>query len=155
MSATVHILITRIPSTLHFFAEWLGYVDFKTTKPLIQASKPVSCPSFLLYINKKEIYRIHTVRKMDLILRSIERRPQMQFSIARRFMLQLLRRYCVRFCKMRNFTLGAPCLGKLKNTGGRRTNNLWIYCLQLHHCATVTCETEAISSININIFRPI
>ncbi len=37
----------------------------------------------------------HTVCKMDLILRSIERRPQMQFSMARRFMLQLLRRYSV------------------------------------------------------------
>jgi hypothetical protein len=49
-----------------------------------------------------------TVRKMDLILRSIERRPQMQFSMARRFMLQLLRRYSVKFCKMRNFTLGPP-----------------------------------------------
>ena len=50
----------------------------------------------------------HTVRKMDLILRPIERRPQMQFSIARRFKLKLLRRYSVKFCKMRNFTLGAP-----------------------------------------------
>jgi hypothetical protein len=34
----------------------------------------------------------YTVRKMDLILRPIERRPQMQFSMARRFKLQLLRR---------------------------------------------------------------
>jgi hypothetical protein len=34
----------------------------------------------------------HTVRKMDLILRSIEQRPQMQLSLARRFKLQLLRR---------------------------------------------------------------
>jgi hypothetical protein len=50
----------------------------------------------------------YTVRKTDLILRSIERRPQMQFSMARRFMLQLLRRYSVKFCKMHNFTLGAP-----------------------------------------------
>jgi hypothetical protein len=69
----------------------------------------------------------------------------MQFSMARRFMLQLLRRYSVKFCKMRNLMLGAPCIGKLKNTGGRRTNNLWIYCLQLYHCATVTCKMEAIS----------
>jgi hypothetical protein len=50
----------------------------------------------------------HTVRKMDLILRSIEQRPLMQFSMARRFMLQLLPRYSVKFCKMRNFTLGTP-----------------------------------------------
>jgi hypothetical protein len=49
-----------------------------------------------------------TVRKMDRILRSIERRPQMQFSMARRFKLQLLCRYSVKFCKMRSFTLGEP-----------------------------------------------
>ncbi len=36
--------------------------------------------------------RMSTVRKMDLILRPIERRPQMQFSMVRRFKLQLLRR---------------------------------------------------------------
>ncbi len=49
---------------------------------------------------------VYTVRKMDLILRPIERRPQMQFSMARRFKLQLLRRYSVKFfSKMRNFTL--------------------------------------------------
>ncbi len=68
----------------------------------------------------------HTVRKMDLILRSIKRRPQMQFSMARRFKLQLLRRYSVKFSKMRNFTLGTPWLGKLKNTGRRRTTILRI-----------------------------
>jgi hypothetical protein len=51
---------------------------------------------------------IYTVRKMDLILRSIQRRPQMQFSMAHRFKLQLLRRYSVKFSKMRNFTLGSP-----------------------------------------------
>ncbi len=49
-----------------------------------------------------------TVRKMDLILRPIELRPQMQFSMARRFKLQLLSRYSVKFSKMRNFTLGMP-----------------------------------------------
>jgi hypothetical protein len=32
--------------------------------------------------------RVCTVRKMDLILRSIQRRPQMQFSMARKFTLQ-------------------------------------------------------------------
>jgi hypothetical protein len=50
----------------------------------------------------------YTVRKIDLILRPIERRPQMQFSMASRFKLQLLRRYSVKFSKMRNFTLGTP-----------------------------------------------
>ncbi len=47
-----------------------------------------------------------TVRKMDLILRSIERRPQMQFSMGCRFNLQLFRRYGVKFSKMHNFMLG-------------------------------------------------
>jgi hypothetical protein len=51
---------------------------------------------------------IYTVRKMDLILRPIERRPQMQFSMSRRFKLQLLRRYSVKFYKMRKITLGPP-----------------------------------------------
>ncbi len=41
----------------------------------------------------------------------------MQFSMARKFKLQLLRRYSVKISKMRNFTLGMPGLGKLKNTG--------------------------------------
>ncbi len=50
----------------------------------------------------------------------------MQFSMARKFKLQLLRRYSVKFSKMRNFTLGMPGLGKLKNTGWRRTKILQI-----------------------------
>jgi hypothetical protein len=87
--------------------------------------------------------QMHTVCKMDLILRPIERRPQMQFSMARRFKLQLLRRYSVKFYKMRNITLGPPWLDKLKNTGGRRTSILWICSLWLYHCATATCDTRA------------
>ncbi len=85
-----------------------------------------------------------TVRKMDLILRPIERRPQMQFSMARRFKLQLLRRYSVKFSKMHKFALGTPWLGKLKNTGRRRTSILRICSLWLWHCATVTCDTRAV-----------
>ncbi len=42
---------------------------------------------------------------MDLILRSIERMLQTQLSMARKFKLQVLRRYNVKFSKMRNFTL--------------------------------------------------
>ncbi len=42
---------------------------------------------------------------MDLILRPIERTPQMQFSMARRFKLQLLRRCSVKFYKMRNIDI--------------------------------------------------
>jgi hypothetical protein len=38
-------------------------------------------------IEKGERLAIYSVRKMDLILRSIERRPQMLFSMARRFKL--------------------------------------------------------------------
>ncbi len=70
--------------------------------------------------------RIHTVRKMDLILRSIERMLQTQLSMARRFKLHVLRRYNVKFYKMRNFTLETLRLDKLKSTGGRRTNISWI-----------------------------
>jgi hypothetical protein len=38
----------------------------------------------------------YTVRKMGLILRSIERMLKMQFSMARKFTLQPLRRYDVK-----------------------------------------------------------
>jgi hypothetical protein len=38
----------------------------------------------------------HTVRKMDLILRSLERMLKTQFSMARKFTLQPLRRYDVK-----------------------------------------------------------
>jgi hypothetical protein len=51
----------------------------------------------------------------------------MQFSMARRFKLQLLRRYSVKFSKMRNFTLETLRLDKLNSTGGRRTNIPWNY----------------------------
>ena len=78
---------------------------------------------------------------MDLILRSIERMLQTQLSMARRFKLQVLRRYNVKFSKMRNFTLETPRLDKLKSPGGRRTNIPWIYSsLGLYHCATGTHE---------------
>ncbi len=93
-----------------------------------------------------------TVRKMDLILRSTEWRPQMQFSMARRFMLQLLRRNNVKFCKMLNFTLCAPWLGNLKNTGGRRTSILQICSPRLFHWATGTHTKRAKFYINIHIF---
>ncbi len=76
-------------------------------------AKSYTMKGFLIH---EEIHKYfhHTVRKMDLILRPIERRPQMQFSMARRFKLQLLRRYGVKFYKMRNFTIGPPWLGKTK-----------------------------------------
>ncbi len=89
----------------------------------------------------------HTFRKMDLILHPIEQRPQMQFSMARTFKLQLLRRYSLKFSKMRNFTLGTPWPGKLKNTGGSRTSILWICSLWLYHCTTVTCDMQYFKNI--------
>ena len=75
----------------------------------------------------RKVYPNYTVRKMDLILRSIERMLQTQLSMARRFKLQVLRRYNVKFSKMHNFTLDTQRLDKLKSTGGRRTNIPWIY----------------------------
>ncbi len=84
-----------------------------------------------------------TVRKMDLILSPIERRPQMQFSMARRFKLQLLRRYSIKFSKMCNFTFETLRLDKLKSTGGRWTNIPWIYSPWLYHCTTGTHVMKA------------
>jgi hypothetical protein len=52
---------------------------------------------------------------------------QTQLSMARRFKLQVLRRYNVKFSKMHNFTLETLRLDKLKSTGRRRTNIPWIY----------------------------
>jgi hypothetical protein len=54
MDVSYCILFARIPSTLHFFAEWLGYVDFKMTKPLIQAFNPISCPSVTVHKQKRK-----------------------------------------------------------------------------------------------------
>ncbi len=65
---------------------------------------PVSCEGSS---KQQERRRIHTVRKKDLILRSIERRPQMQFCMACKFPLWWFRRYSVKHSKMRNFTFDA------------------------------------------------
>ncbi len=58
-----------------------------------------------LCVDQTGVRRGYTVRKKNLILRSIERRPQMQFSMARKFPLQRLRRYSVKHSKKLNFTL--------------------------------------------------
>ncbi len=59
-----------------------------------------------------------TVRKMGLILRSIERMLKMQFSMARKFTLQPLHRYDVKPPEKkqnkRDFTFAAQCLQKVK-----------------------------------------
>ncbi len=77
-----------------------------------------------------------TVRKKDLILRSIERRPQMQFSMLRKFPLWQLRRYSVKYSKVHNFTFNVPCRRKLHSTSRARTSILWICSPPLYHCAT-------------------
>ncbi len=87
--------------------------------------------------------KYHTVRNMDLILRSIERILQTQLSMARNFKLQVLRRYNVKFSKMCNYTLDTPCLDKLKSTGGRRTNILSSCNPKLYNCATGTHAIES------------
>jgi hypothetical protein len=84
----------------------------------------------------------HTVRKKDLILRSIERRPQMQFSIFCKFPLWRLRRYSVKNSKVLNFTFNAPCQRKLNNTSWARTNILWNCSPSLYLCATLSLELE-------------
>ncbi len=99
--------------------------------------------TYKLLVPSQYLWTFHTVRKMDLILRSIERMLQTQLSMARRFKLQVLRRYDVKFSKMRNFTLETLRLDKLKNTGGRRTNISWIYSPRLYHCATDTHVLKA------------
>jgi hypothetical protein len=58
------------------------------------------------HVNRNPL--LFTVHKIGLILRSIERRPQMKFSMARKFILQLLGRYNVKHSEMRNFLLDAP-----------------------------------------------
>jgi hypothetical protein len=64
----------------------------------------VSLPGEKAEEGEKPAGPLHTVRKMDLILRSIERMLQTQLSMARRFKLQVLRRYN----GMRKFTLDVP-----------------------------------------------
>ncbi len=84
-----------------------GQMNYKDTKPYMSAFLAVDLLTDFAAFCLTDFID-YTVRKMDLILHSIQRRPQMQFSMGRRFMLQLLRRYSVKFCKMLNFTLGPP-----------------------------------------------
>ncbi len=60
---------------------------------------------------------MYTVRKNDIILRSIERMLQTQLSMARKFPLWRLRRYSIKFSKLRNFTFNAPWPEETNNTG--------------------------------------
>ncbi len=109
------------------------------------------CKRAILFLSSSKILTPHpplrpasvyTVRKKDLILRSIERRPQMQFSMVRKFPLWRLRRYSIKYSKVRNFTFNAPCRRKLNNTCWERTNILWICSPPLYHCATLSWEIE-------------
>ncbi len=96
----------------------------------------------------------YTVRKMDLILRSMERIPKIQFSMPCKFIFQPLHRYNIKHTKMLNFTHDAPWVSKLKNTGGAQTNILWIYSPRLYHCATITYEILTIVGSLSGIFSP-
>ncbi len=58
------------------------------------------------------VYRPRTLHKMHIILPSIECIPN--FSMARKFTLQLSRRYHETHTKMRNFTFDLLCLEKTK-----------------------------------------
>ncbi len=85
------------------------------SSPLINEDLPAG-PQLVFTLNNRffrhqacySLLPANTVRKMDLNLRSIERMLQTQLSMARRFKLQVLRRYNVKFSKMRNFTLETP-----------------------------------------------
>jgi hypothetical protein len=75
-----------------------------------------------LWCTGQKVYSdlLHIVCKMDLILRSIQQRPQMQFSMARKFTLRPLHKYDVNLTKKThksNLTLDAPCLEKLAQVG--------------------------------------
>jgi hypothetical protein len=91
---------------------------------------PCNCTYYLLYRGC-----LYTVRKKALILRSIERRPQMQFSMARKFPLWPLRRYDVKHSNLRKFTFVRHGRRKPKNTAWARTNILWVWSPPLCHCA--------------------
>ncbi len=96
--------------------------------------------------------RICTVRKKDLILRSIECRPQMQFSMVHKFPLWRLRRYSVKYSKVRNFTFNAPCRRKLNNTRWARTNILWVCSPPHYHCATLSLRSGRFFLISSLLF---
>ncbi len=65
--------------------------------------------------------RDYTVRKMNLILCSIEWRPQMQFSMARKFKFRQLRRYFVKPSKMCKYT---PHLAKVYAFAARKFTHI-------------------------------
>jgi hypothetical protein len=93
--------------------------------PCVHALEASTYINNLNFSGRSGVFPVHmhyTIRKMDLIIRSIERMLQTQLSMACRFKLQMLRRYNVKFSKMRNFTLDMLRLDKLKSTGGRQIN---------------------------------
>ncbi len=84
----------------------------------------------------------YTVRKMGLILRSIERMLKMQFSMARKFTLQPLCRYGVKPSRKNwtNIILRLTCHAwrKVNNTRWAQTFDLRIPSLILYQHATHT-----------------
>ncbi len=79
---------------------------------------------------------------MDLILRSVERMLQTQLSMARRFKLQVLRRYNVKFSKMRNFMLETLRLAQAQAGGEPNPMDLQPMTLPLRH--RYTCNESRI-----------
>jgi hypothetical protein len=81
---------------------------------------------------EEQLAEAHTVRKMGLMLRSIERMLKMQFSMTPKFMLEPLRRYDVKPPKKNRtsviFRLTCHAMRK-HSTGGARSSNLWIWSL--------------------------
>jgi hypothetical protein len=86
------------------------------------------------------------VHKMGLILRSLERIPKMQFSMARKFMLQPLGRYDVKLTENRTnliLRLMRHAQGKIKQHRKVTKQFPWIPNLVLYNCATLILENTA------------
>jgi hypothetical protein len=84
------------------------------------------------------LIRPYTVLKMGLKLRSIERMLKMQFSMARKFMLQPLRKKRTSVI----FRLTCHALRKLNSIGGARSSYLRITSLRLYQCAILPLVSE-------------
>ncbi len=119
--------------------------------PFNEAS--VSPFNFVYFFSNKRPHRpsmlsecwvdVHALSVKRPSLRSIERRPQVQFSIARKFPLWPLRRYDVNHSNLRKFTFMRHGRRKPKNTAWARTNILWVWSPPLCHCAILTWEYRA------------
>jgi hypothetical protein len=120
-----------------YMPDWMTLKNWEKVQHKFARAIFLSCPPlhFQLYvlIDKRAIfcqvtvYRSRTLHKMHLILRSIGRipLPKMQSSMARKFTLQLSRRYNEKHTKMRYFTFDPLCLEKTKEHRLVPTTILW------------------------------